>query len=151
MNNMVLIFFIQYNEIGAYSIWYNEFNFTDPSHPHIRGSWEFRDDYGVVFGRIYGEGLHSEYHEDSNHYWINSVLYNIVNATGVFADYAASGEISESSLGDPNGYFESIIAVGVYGPDRSNPTKNAKFFERYEKNSKHYDELIQKQKQTQSK
>jgi len=133
-------FNVQYNEIGAYSYWYNELNFTTPNHPEIRGTWEFRDDYGVVFGRMHGYGVRSEYHQDSNNYWVNSVMYNLVNSSGVFANYSGKGFVTESSLGNGDGYFESIISVSVYGPDY----EGVDFKQNFAKRSQQYSQKLNK-------
>jgi len=143
-------FNVQYNEIGEYSYWYNELNFTVPNHPEIHGTWEFRDDSGVVYGRMYATGVRSEYHEDANKYWVNSVMYNIENSTGVFSNYSQQGFIVESSLGNGNGNFESIISVSVYGPDRSSSQKNLKFKQEFAKRSLHYQQLNKNRKQQES-
>jgi len=126
-------FSVAYDQIGAESYWHNEGNFTIPHHPILKGSWEFRDDYGVVFARMYAEGVHSEYRRDTENYWVQTCIYNILNGTGAFSSYGSMGFISESSLGDSNGYFESIVSVVVYGPDSSN-TNNQKFKAKMEAN-----------------
>jgi len=106
-------FYVEYNQIGYLSHLYTEVVKTsDASHPQITATLEFRDDYGVVFGRIYLQGLHSEYHEDNNKDWINSVLYVVTNGTGVFGTY--HGYVTEATLGDSSGHYEGLISATIF-------------------------------------
>jgi len=115
---------VLYNEIGWALVWYNQLNFSQGGQaPNIHAEFELRDEYGATAGRIYAHGLHSDFRIDSNNYWVQTAIYTIHNSTGAFESYTENGFVAESTLGDHEGYFDSVVTVSVYGASNNKDTK----------------------------